>query len=104
MTSDPYIPDDSLRPHALPPDALVSCVFCMSVLRFEEITQWVDGGETPLCPRCLVDCILRGARSAEALAVAHENAFGLPPGVRRMTAEEAAAFTAALGASCGDEE
>jgi len=94
----------SLRPQALAPDALVSCVYCMSVLRFAEITEWVDGDETPLCPRCRVDCVLPGAKSAEALARAHENAFGLPPGVRPMSPEEAAAFVEALAAAGGGEE
>jgi hypothetical protein len=87
----------STRPGQLPPDAPVSCVGCQTVFAFGEITLWVDGDETPVCPRCNIDFVVPGALSAEALARAHEDAFGLPSSVSPMTPEVAAAFAQVFG-------
>jgi hypothetical protein len=87
----------SLRAGALPADAPMTCVYYRSILPFGTICGWTDGGDTPICPRCGIDFIVPGTKGAEALAEAHEAAFGLPPGVERMSPEQAAFFLASFG-------
>ncbi len=93
----------SLRAGALPADAPVTCVYCRSILPFSTICGWTDGGDTPICPRCGIDFIVPGTMGAEALAEAHEAAFGLPPGVERMSPEQADSFLASFGDPVIDE-
>jgi len=92
----------SLRPGALAADAPVTCVYCKAISAFGDITEWVDAGETPLCPRCGIDFLVPGVLAPDALDTAHEDAFGLPPGVERMTPEQSAAFWASFGEAAED--
>ena len=48
------------------PGTKCRCFHCLSAFSAEEITQWTDGGNTALCPRCGVDAVL--ASSATALS------------------------------------
>jgi len=34
------------------------CFYCCKEFRFAEIAEWVDGGETALCPYCGIDAVL----------------------------------------------
>jgi len=34
------------------------CYFCIEVFETKDITEWADGGETALCPKCGIDSLL----------------------------------------------
>jgi hypothetical protein len=34
------------------------CYFCCQIFEPKEIKEWIDGGETALCPKCKVDSII----------------------------------------------
>jgi hypothetical protein len=38
-----------------------SCFRCLASFKPSEITEWVDGGDTALCPKCGVDAVLASA-------------------------------------------
>ena len=37
------------------------CFHCLAKFGTSEITEWIDGGDTALCPRCGVDAVLGDA-------------------------------------------
>jgi hypothetical protein len=39
---------------------LNSCYSCLSYIHTEEIKEWTDKEQTPICPSCGVDAILPG--------------------------------------------
>lgn len=53
------------------------CFYCLKTMAPGEITEWVDGGETPVCPHCGVDAVLPGVVSKETLASLHKRAFSV---------------------------
>jgi len=42
--------------------------------------DWIDDGETPLCPRCGVDSVMIGVTDLMELLTMHRTRFGRPPG------------------------
>lgn len=34
------------------------CYYCLSVFKKEEITEYIDKGETALCPKCNIDSVI----------------------------------------------
>lgn len=36
------------------------CFHCLQVYEATEVVDWVDDGESPLCPRCGVDAVMIG--------------------------------------------
>jgi NAD-dependent SIR2 family protein deacetylase len=38
--------------------ALVGCFYCLEVFPPKSIRDWIDGGQTALCPNCGVDALL----------------------------------------------
>lgn len=38
------------------------CFYCKSTFRPDEVREWIDGGQTALCPRCGIDSVL-GSKS-----------------------------------------
>lgn len=34
------------------------CYSCLSVFSKHDITDWTDDGQTAICPKCKVDCVL----------------------------------------------
>ena len=44
-----------------------SCYFCVEVFPAKEIVEWMEDGETAICPRCGVDAILPGEISKKDL-------------------------------------
>lgn len=34
------------------------CFYCLQVFRFDQIVEWVENGETALCPYCGIDSVL----------------------------------------------
>lgn len=35
-----------------------SCFYCLARFEGSEVKQWVDGGQTAVCPRCFIDAVL----------------------------------------------
>ena len=38
--------------------AICGCFYCLSEFPFGAIEEWIDSGETALCPRCGIDAVL----------------------------------------------
>ena len=36
------------------------CFHCLAIFEATEVVDWIDDGETPLCPRCGVDAVMIG--------------------------------------------
>lgn len=58
-----------------------ACFFCLRSFVPGEITEWVDDGETALCPRCGIDAVLGSASghplTPELLRAMHAAWFGV---------------------------
>lgn len=39
----------------------VGCFYCLCVSEPKSIVEWIDGGETALCPRCGIDSLIPSA-------------------------------------------
>lgn len=50
--------------------ARCGCYFCLEVYTPAEITEYTDGEETALCPRCNVDAVVAGVEDKKWLAEA----------------------------------
>jgi hypothetical protein len=37
---------------------VAGCFYCIPVFDVEEIEEWIDGGQTALCPHCGIDSVL----------------------------------------------
>ncbi len=40
---------------------LCGCYYCLEIFKSEEIRNWIDRGETALCPYCGIDTVLGDA-------------------------------------------
>jgi NAD-dependent SIR2 family protein deacetylase len=38
-----------------------SCFHCLATFAPSEINEWIDGGDTAICPKCGVDAVLGSA-------------------------------------------
>ncbi len=60
------IKDDTLKAHeycsnhkkTLLKDKKCGCFFCMGIFLPKEIVDWIDNGETALCPHCSIDAVI----------------------------------------------
>ena len=84
--SDPLDPHVLARRRRFEAHAEATCVACQTTFPSRDIVRWIDGGTTALCPRCAIDFVVPGRLSPEALALAHERAFGVFPGMEPMNA------------------
>lgn len=62
---------------------LCGCFFCREVFDSREVTTWIDGGNTALCPCCGIDSVI-GDRSGypvnrDFLTLMHAQWFGGTP-------------------------
>jgi len=55
--------------------ASCGCFHCRSIFASDEIRQWVDDGQTALCPRCGIDSVLPGVTDSAILAALHHHRF-----------------------------
>ena len=55
---------------------LSSCVYCGSVFPTSDIMERIDGGRTPMCPRCGVDAVEDGSLGPDELERRHVRGFG----------------------------
>jgi NAD-dependent SIR2 family protein deacetylase len=54
------------------------CFHCLLVYEATEVIDWVDDGETPLCPLCGVDAVMLGVTDLAELLAMHRVRFGRP--------------------------
>ena len=67
---------------------LCGCFYCLKEFSCGQITEWVDNGETALCPYCGIDAVLgfnTPGADQELLHAMHERWFENP---KRLTPEE----------------
>ena len=54
---------------------ICGCYFCLDVFEGNDIEEWVNGGETALCPTCGIDSVLPNESDVGDLASAFERWF-----------------------------
>ena len=54
------------------------CFHCLEVYEATEVIDWIDDGETPLCPRCGVDAVMIGVTDLAELLTMHRIRFRRP--------------------------
>lgn len=54
---------------------IYSCFHCFGYVEPEEIREYIDQGQTPVCPLCGVDSLIQGKHSQEELQRIHKGAF-----------------------------
>lgn len=54
------------------------CFHCLQVYEATEVIDWIDDGETPLCPRCGVDAVMLGVTDLMELLALHRIRFRRP--------------------------
>jgi len=51
------------------------CYFCTTVFKGSEITEWVDDGQTALCPHCDIDAVIPNETDVDYLKASFERWF-----------------------------
>lgn len=51
------------------------CFYCLAVFPGSAMQEWVDNGQTALCPRCGVDAVLADVTDRETLRLLHQLRF-----------------------------
>jgi NAD-dependent SIR2 family protein deacetylase len=54
------------------------CFHCLEVYEATEVIDWIDDGETPLCPLCGVDAVMIGVTDLAELLAMHRVRFRSP--------------------------
>ena len=77
--------------------AVCGCFYCFSIFNPAEIVEWIDDGQTAICPKCPSDSIIGSASgypiTAEFLKRMHDYWFfratqsALLPGIRGVSSE-----------------
>ena len=73
---------------ALAESRICGCFHCLNEYPFAQITEWIDDGNTAICPFCGIDAVLgfeTPTTDAQLLSKLHERWFGSP---KRLTPEE----------------
>lgn len=50
---------------AIEDSASCACFYCLESFVPSEISEWTDGGQTAICPRCGIDAVLGDAQPLE---------------------------------------
>lgn len=37
---------------------VIGCFYCGNFVKFSAIKEWIDGGDTALCPKCGIDSVI----------------------------------------------
>lgn len=61
------------------------CFHCLRVYETIEVVDWVDDGETPLCPHCGVDSVMIGVTDLMELLRMRRVRFGTGRGMDPST-------------------
>ena len=48
----------SMHRDSLEKDYVCGCFFCIEIFNPKEITEWIDNGQTAMCPKCGIDSII----------------------------------------------
>lgn len=56
--------------------SFVGCYYCLSVYAAYMVEDFVDDGQTAICPHCYVDAVLPGPVTKEELQLANYKWFG----------------------------
>ncbi len=64
------------------------CFHCLRVYEATEVVDWIDDGETPLCPHCGVDAVMLGVTDLMELLAMHRIRFGRRLDLDRGTASD----------------
>ena len=51
----------SLHRPELERSSICGCFYCLSIFPPSEIVEWVDDGQTAICPKCPVDSVIGSA-------------------------------------------
>jgi hypothetical protein len=51
----------SLHRAELERSEICGCFYCMAIFPPSRITEWIDGGQTAICPECPVDSVIGSA-------------------------------------------
>ena len=58
---------------------ICGCFYCLSIFPPTEITEWIDDGQTAICPYCPVDSVIGSASgypiTTEFLKLMHDRWF-----------------------------
>ena len=38
--------------------SVIGCFYCCNYIKFNEIKEWIDAGDTALCPKCGIDSVI----------------------------------------------
>ena len=57
------------------------CFCCLQTFAASEVTDWIDDGDTPLCPHCGIAAVLPGVTGLVELFRLRERRFGANVGV-----------------------
>lgn len=60
------------------------CFHCLEVYEATDVIDWIDDGETPLCPRCGMDSVMLGVTDLMDLLAMHRVRFGSGVAPRRV--------------------
>ena len=55
---------------------LCGCFSCLHVFPSEEVFDWIDDGETPLCPTCGMETVMPGITDPAELYELRARRFG----------------------------
>jgi NAD-dependent SIR2 family protein deacetylase len=75
------LPQDEPRVHC-------GCFHCLHIYEAIEVIDWIDDGETPLCPHCGVDAVMFGVTDLGELVAMHHTRFGRRLDRRGRTASD----------------
>jgi NAD-dependent SIR2 family protein deacetylase len=57
------------------------CFCCLQTFAASEVIDWIDDGDTPLCPHCGIAAVLPGVTDIVELFRLRERRFGAQAGV-----------------------
>ena len=72
------------RRHQFDPAGEATCLVCRRTFATAAIRRWIDGGTTPICPRCRFDFVVPGRLSEDAIARARAQIFAPMEGMEPL--------------------
>lgn len=75
MTPDDIYKRSSHHRTLLLASELCGCFHCQTVFNVAEITEWVDGNDTALCPQCHIDAVIPVVEGEDLLAIMNKEYF-----------------------------
>lgn len=63
------------------------CCCCLQIFPATEVIDWIDDGDTPLCPHCGMDAVLEGVTDLGELWTLRQRRYGGRQQVRPPSAD-----------------